>query len=991
VGQYPVGSPEREAGMTDLAMSTFFKMHGGIEDVSGWKRVGARIPDEQARNILGVKKNATEKQINEAYKKLAVKFHPDKGGDPKVFQLIDRARNSLLEGLKKAVIPQGPIFLGPGQIKTVSPQEMGFTKGPTLKTTPPSAQQEKMTELLKDAPKAVINLKTNSPQKFNEMVNTLTLMNREDRQLFGQFAEMVEKGSRASMGEAGLAVERVTKEIFGQDRPMGNKGLKNILDWMVKASDELKASEQIKPTIKVTAPPPAPVKAAISGDINTKLSSLGYEKDQISRLSLAEKQKIAKDMTPPFLHKSASPTVKVKGQKEAIKKIVEEDATDGIINNTRKVNIIDYLATPENVLNRVGMGKEAAALRKAHENYNKELRQEIGRLAKWMDQAPDEGSSQRIFKFLDGQKDVQLSPNEEKVAGEIKSYLKDWANRLGLPEDNQISDYITHIFPKGYIEKDFDPEIAKMIDNKVAKSTYNPFLQKRLGKEGYVEDVWRALQAYIKRGVRKANMDPALEKIESASGKVDLETYKYIQRHISTINLRPSEIDNLIDNLVKSSPVGYRLGQRPTMQAAKGFRQMVFRATLGLNPATAIKNLSQGANTYAKLGEKYTVIGYADFIKRAVQKDLTELYQEGVLDDGFIQDRMIGVHKSLIQKLDPTLFALFDTAEKINRGTAYFGAKKKALAEGKSVEQAVDYAKKVVRETQFNYDAVDTPVGLSVFGDLGKLFTQFQTFTLKQGEFLIGMLKNKEWAGLVRYLAATFAFMFSVGKLIGYRLDDIIPSVRFESPFTQFLGTGKKILSTDEDVRRQGVRELPRLAALMVPGGSQAKKTIEGLTAVKEGASLTPTGRTRFEVEDTFANTIRAALFGQWNLPGAREYIKNMDVAKSEQVIKELKDMSRTEASEALAKIKTENPSLYSSIEKATKDKELGVTKKEKEIRGLPVNDGSRARRVVKELDKKKSTNEKKALLKDWIEKGIITETVAEQLAEMRRLGQLRL
>jgi hypothetical protein len=101
----------------------------------------------------------------------------------------------------------------------------------------------------------------------------------------------------------------------------------------------------------------------------------------------------------------------------------------------KKIAAIDYVRTPEKVLNKVGLEKEAQQLLKADHKYKLTLPKEIDKVSKWYDEvnrSPE--ASQRIFQKLDGQK-VALNPKEQKVATEIKQYLKEWADRLGLPEE----------------------------------------------------------------------------------------------------------------------------------------------------------------------------------------------------------------------------------------------------------------------------------------------------------------------------------------------------------------------------------------------------------------------------------------------------------------------------------------------------------------------------------------------------------------------------
>lgn len=540
---------------------------------------------------------------------------------------------------------------------------------------------------------------------------------------------------------------------------------------------------------------------------------------------------------------------------------------------TEKVGILDYLRTPDRVLRKIGLGDEAKHIREKYDDYLKELPVEIDRITNWSKQVPPE-SNQRIFKYLDGQP-ITLTPQEAKVAGEIRTYLQGWADRLGLPAEKRISNYITHIFEKDFIQKEFDPEIAKLIRDRVPGSVYDPFVEQRLGKMGYVEDTWRALDAYVKRATRKVNMDVALEQVKNKAQNLEESQFDYVKSYIDRINLRPTKLDNMVDNSIKQI-VGYRFGQRPTAYLTKAGRQAVYRGTLGLNFGSALRNLSQGANTYAKLGEKYTAKGYVDLLKNGTK----ELEDVGVLRDDLIQDRTLSAGKQLLQKMDKGLFFFFETAEKINRGSAYYGAKAKALSEGLNEAQAIEYAKNLVRDTQFTFGSVDTPVALQ--SDIVKLLTQFQSFTLKQGEFLGEMAAKKDIAGLVRYGLASMAFVYGAGKLIGMEPKDIIPSLRIGLPPTLKapVEIGKALMGAPDKYGNipdtgERIENVANTAIPFIPAGVQAKKTIQGLNAVGNEGSFSRSGLLQYPIEQTPSNYIRAGLFGKNNLPEAQNYFDN--------------------------------------------------------------------------------------------------------------------
>ena len=678
---------------------------------------------------------------------------------------------------------------------------------------------------------------------------------------------------------------------------------------------------------------------------------------------------------------------------------------------TKKVNLLDYIRTPDRVLNKVGFGKEAKMLRAQYEKYVIELPKNIETISEWVKRVPKE-SNERIFDFLDGV-DVKLTPKEQVVADEIKQYLKTWADRLKLPEDNRVTNYITRLFEDSLIQKEFDEDLAKIISNKIPGQVYDPFLEKRLGAKGYKRDVWDALDAYTKRATRKVHLDPVLEKIRDKAGSsleftnLEESQFKYIQTYIDRVQMRPTYIDNLIDNGVKSL-VGYRFGQRPVAYISQLLRRMTYRGMLGANLGSALRNISQGINTYATLGEKYTVIGYAKLFNTNAHKELAE---QGVLFGNFIEDRTLSSTKQALQKADKALWFFFDQAEKINRGSAYFGAKAKGLGKGMSEAEAIEYAKSIVRKTQFAYDSVDAPVAMA--GDLIKTLTQFQTFTVKQTEFLAEMLKDKNFLGLMRYAIGGYVFVNTVGQAMGMEEKELLPYLRFDvPPSMKFpVEVGKAALNVPDkygnipDTEKK-LSNIGKSFLGLVPGGSQMKKTYEGIKSIKEGGSFDKAGRLQFEQTNTSAGKVQSALFGKYTSPQAKEYFnkvtntgdpeldkfieesKKKDTERNKQAVKlnaELKKLPPDEANARLKEIAATDAPLAKKIASIVKEekKKATWTKTDEAISKLGVENGKRAEYVHNKA-KQMTPDKANAYVKELYNKGVISKTVVEQLRELK-------
>ncbi len=552
---------------------------------------------------------------------------------------------------------------------------------------------------------------------------------------------------------------------------------------------------------------------------------------------------------------------------ESLPTIIDKGVTDV----KARVNALDYMRTPENVLKKIGLEKNAVEVRDAYEKYLTETKQKIDQITNWSKQIPKD-KLDNFFGHLNGEGPKDLTPAELKVADEVKGYLSKFADRLGLKPDERIGDYITHLFPPGK-GGEINEELAKVIQYQIPGSVYDPFLLHRKGVEGYLRDPWKALDAYTKTAVRKIHMDPALANLKSAASGLELSQQNFVKRFADRVNMRPTELDTLIDNGIKSV-VGYKLGVRPTKNITATARKIVSRAKLGLSFVSAVKNLTQGINTFAELGTKYTLKGYMDLAAKGGK----ELKDNGVLLERFIDDRNYNAIKSFWEKADKVTFWNFEATELINRGAAYYGGKAKALADGATEQEAIDYGKHIAAKTQFQFGSIDTPVGMS--SDIVKTLTQFQTYSTKQIEFLAEKLHNKEYASLARYVAAAAIVFGTIGSVIGMNLWDILPSLRFGTPpaadlpvraFKDIAGTKDQYGKVPSGKAR--LRDLANAALTdVVPGGTQINRTVGALKALNEGKSTSASGAFQYKVKQTPLNYARGILFGKNNLPEAQKY-----------------------------------------------------------------------------------------------------------------------
>lgn len=81
--------------------------YGEMPGMGGGRGGAGKPPDNQRYyDILGVDRNASETEVKKAHRKLALKEHPDKGGDPEKFKEINEAYETLRDPEKRKIYDQ---------------------------------------------------------------------------------------------------------------------------------------------------------------------------------------------------------------------------------------------------------------------------------------------------------------------------------------------------------------------------------------------------------------------------------------------------------------------------------------------------------------------------------------------------------------------------------------------------------------------------------------------------------------------------------------------------------------------------------------------------------------------------------------------------------------------------------------------------------------------------------------------------------------------
>ena len=350
-----------------------------------------------------------------------------------------------------------------------------------------------------------------------------------------------------------------------------------------------------------------------------------------------------------------------------------------------------------------------------------------------------------------------------------------------------------------------------MLDNTVKmknRGRFYGYAKQRKGFKGFEQNVYLATMKYFNQTARYAAMDSfkrdSISMYNRIFGAFDDENVtkrsamaKWTKQYIYDVNGTPTWIEKMGNNLLHNLGVGEeRAGGRPVLW----FQQKIMTYPMTIlklgvfNPSSALLNLTQLFNLYGAMGEKvlspqaYQRLlhkGFADTFRamsnkdselgKLLWKDLGLDYQIGMdVASGYSNAEVnnLASLRGFAGRLAGKSMYLFRQTDAFARGVTLLTAYNKALDEGKSKAEAIEYAKEINDKVNFDGSVADEPTIFRALGPISKVLLQFKKYPVKQLELFqdfyldgreLGLNRKQSFLRMVKYVAPYMAMSGMMG------------------------------------------------------------------------------------------------------------------------------------------------------------------------------------------------------------------------------------
>lgn len=698
------------------------------------------------------------------------------------------------------------------------------------------------------------------------------------------------------------------------------------VDEMTKIKDHLdtKEAELVRQSNLLMESAPDQFRSVDEAEFMARRNAMAENLDTAKRFN--DPEAIVDDVSSsprPERVVETDPDVRQAYQTEALK---QTEHMPGIknIGGVREA-MLNYTSPSKNIKALTGSDEIFSGIIRAESAVNQANKTDIAAISQIAKRLKGKEQASQIIDFIEGKRST-LSGFDEETAGLIREFFE--TKRVGLQElgYKTLDDYFPHLFNKN------DPNVKRLFKGKTTADISFGNLKHRLEEGGdFNRDIVEVMAAYSRGYNRKTLLEPALKPLEDIKMQVDASKAvgDWVDGYIENLKgiTEPSGAEKAFNGIVDAAlgKAGKATGGNHYRQTLGAQRMVSAVATMGLNPGTAIRNMTQVVNTVAGIGAKNATKGAIKatraFAAGKNSPEWKEMIASGIFDGGISRHFQVDLDAQL-GKLNKAqnvgekganfMMSMIRGTDVTLRAQAYWGAKElgleEALAKGlkgnKAEKFAKDFAIKKVADTQFITSAADMPVKLNGAGV--RSLTQLATFSLKQAEMLgemgVKLVKksdgtygiNAKQAGNLLAAGTTAALFTEMLKpVIGFNEREWIPfydqvasiidpnstagESLYRSPLVSlFAGNGKGKIGLLDAIKSGKMDEfLEDNWSQLVPGGTQIKKTVEGIQTTTSGISRNPQGKVRYLQDMGIDNQLKASLFGQYSTDAGRQWIKD--------------------------------------------------------------------------------------------------------------------
>ncbi len=441
---------------------------------------------------------------------------------------------------------------------------------------------------------------------------------------------------------------------------------------------------------------------------------------------------------------------------------------------------------------------------------------------------------QKIFRLKDGEQ-IYIAPKTMDFS-KLGMKEEDYAPIMG---DKDFDAMTRNIAKNNELKLKDAKELVKGSVSFKNRHRFFGHFQQRKGAKGYSTDIQWVLRHYTNSAARYIALETefkpqAISAFERIFGRFDddyrnNDAAQFCKEYIEDINGNPTHLERQLDKTLAKWSF-YRnwlvpaFGERAALTLATRTVDLTSKLTLGMgNISSALLNLTQLINAggylggYRGLGKKFNQL----FQNRGKlsRKELKILSESGVLSDfgldtatGYDKSRyfasasneegLLGAVENLFNKaswlLDKGMYP-FKSVDKMCRIATTLAAFEKAETEGKSRDEAIEFASEINRKANFDYGANDAPNIFRRTSVIGKFLLQFQKFPIKQLEVMYDMTFSKKTTRMQKMMfwLPYFAMLGLMGLIPAF---DWLDKLIYEhTDFSPKDWTQKKIMSVAGD------------------------------------------------------------------------------------------------------------------------------------------------------------------------------------------------